>query len=89
MRYRLDLVLKPAEGALIRVIGMVERRGFAPREVHAVPQADGRWALQMTVQGTRPAETLRHQLEKVYDIEAVNIAALDDAADASVSGQAA
>ena len=31
MRYRLDLVLKPAEGALVRVIGMTERRGFAPR----------------------------------------------------------
>ncbi|RBC83969.1 acetolactate synthase, partial [Xanthomonas oryzae pv. oryzae] len=26
MRYRLDLVLKPAEGALVRVIGMTERR---------------------------------------------------------------
>ena len=32
MRYRLDLVLKPAEGALTRVIGMAERRGFAPRD---------------------------------------------------------
>ncbi|MCF5931512.1 acetolactate synthase, partial [Xanthomonas perforans] len=30
MRYRLDLVLKPAEGALVRVIGMTERRGFRP-----------------------------------------------------------
>ena len=33
MRYRLDLVLKPVEGALVRVIGMTERRGFAPRAI--------------------------------------------------------
>ncbi|MFS2046431.1 acetolactate synthase, partial [Stenotrophomonas geniculata] len=30
MQYRLDLVLHPAEGALLRVIGMAERRGFPP-----------------------------------------------------------
>ena len=34
MRYRLDLVLKPAEGALTRVIGMAERRGFTPHSIN-------------------------------------------------------
>ncbi|MET1024156.1 MAG: ACT domain-containing protein [Pseudoxanthomonas sp.] len=73
MQYRLDLIVKPAEGALVRVIGMVERRGFVPRAVHATPHPDGRWRLQMQVESTRPAETLRHQLEKVYDCEAVSV----------------
>jgi acetolactate synthase II small subunit len=41
--------------------------------VHATPHADGRWRLQMQVESTRPAETLRHQLEKVYDCEAVSV----------------
>ena len=73
MQYRLDLIVSPAEGALVRVIGMVERRGFAPRAVHAVPRADGRWELGMHIEGTRPMEALRHQLEKVYDCESVAI----------------
>ena len=48
MHYRLDLVLHPAEGALLRVIGMAERRGFAPRAISSAPVAadDGRWHLQ-------------------------------------------
>lgn len=80
MRYRLDLVLKPVEGALVRVIGMTERRGFAPHAIHGGPDAgDGRWKLQMVVDGGRPAETLRRQLEKVYDCESVDIVALDAA----------
>ena len=39
MQYRLDLVLVPAEGALLRVIGMAERRGFAPRAIVGAPNA--------------------------------------------------
>ena len=80
MRYRLDLVLKPVEGALVRVIGMIERRGFAPRAISGGTNCgDGRWTLQLVVEGSRPAETLRRQLLKVYDCESVAIAALDDA----------
>ena len=80
MRYRLDLVLKPVEGALVRVIGMTERRGFAPRAISGGPDGDsGQWRLQLVVDGSRPAETLKRQLQKVYDCESVQIIALDDA----------
>jgi len=79
MRYRLDLVLKPAEGALVRVLGMTERRGFAPRAIQGSSPGtnDGHWTLQLEVDGSRPAETLRRQLEKMYDCESVDIVALD------------
>ena len=82
MQYRLDLVLVPAEGALLRVIGMVERRGFTPRAVTGGQDADdgGRWHLRLVVDGDRPAETLRRQLDKVYDCVSVQIHALDDVA---------
>ncbi|KAF1698643.1 MULTISPECIES: ACT domain-containing protein [Pseudoxanthomonas] len=79
MRYRLDLVLKPVEGALVRVIGMTERRGFAPRAISGgAGDGDGRWKLQLVVDGGRPAETLKRQLQKVYDCESVEIVPLDD-----------
>jgi len=78
MRYRLDLVLKPVEGALVRVIGMTERRGFAPHAIAGGSDSkDGRWRLQLVVDGGRPAETLKRQLEKVYDCESVEISAVD------------
>lgn len=78
MQYRLDLVLKPVEGALLRVIGMVERRGFAPCAIQGASDADdaGRWHLQLLVNGDRPAETLCRQLEKIYDCESVRITAV-------------
>ncbi|MFA0923474.1 ACT domain-containing protein [Xanthomonas fragariae] len=81
MRYRLDLVLKPAEGALVRVIGMTERRGFRPCAIQGgtAPDDAGRWHLQLDVDSIRPPETLRLQLEKVYDCESVAITAVDPA----------
>ncbi|NDK37922.1 acetolactate synthase [Pseudoxanthomonas gei] len=74
MRYRLDLVLKPAEGALTRVIGMAERRGFTPHSING-RNADGNggWRVELVVDGQRPAETLRLQMLKVYDCVSVEI----------------
>lgn len=79
MQYRLDLVLTPAEGALLRVIGMAERRGFAPRAIAGAPNAAdaGRWHLQLVVDSTRPPETLRRQIGKIYDCVSVRISALE------------
>jgi len=85
MQYRLDLVLTPAEGALLRVIGMAERRGFAPRAIAGAPNAadDGRWHIQLVVDSTRPPETLRRQIEKIYDCVSVRISALEPGTGAS------
>ena len=82
MRYRLDLVLKPAEGALTRVIGMAERRGFTPHSINGDSATeDGRWRVQLVVDGQRPGETLRLQMLKVYDCVSVEITAVETAAE--------
>ena len=74
MRYQLDLTLRHAEGALARVLGTAERRGFQPISVDGEAQADGdRWHLRMTVEGERPAESLQSQLETLYDCLAVEV----------------
>lgn len=76
-RYQLDLCLRHAEGALARVIGTVERRGFRPVGVdgEAFLAADehdgGHWRLRLAVEGARPIEPLTAQLAKVYDCLAV------------------
>ena len=49
MRYRLDLTLRQVEGALVRVLGTTERRGFIPVRVDGETRTDGdRWHLRMT-----------------------------------------
>ena len=76
MRYRLDMTLRRAEGALARVLGTAEHRGFQPLSVDGETQPDGdRWHLSMMVESERPADALKHQLAKLYDCLAVEVAA--------------
>jgi len=80
MQYRLDLVLNVAEGALLRVLGLVERRGFVVQSVQAQrnEEAAHSWQVQLVVSSTRSAETLQRQLEKNYDCQSVQIQPLDE-----------
>jgi len=74
MRYQLELTLRHVEGALARVIGTAERRGFRPVSVEGETRVDGdRWHLRLAVEGERSAESLRSQLEKLYDCLAVEV----------------
>jgi acetolactate synthase II small subunit len=74
MRYQLELTLRRAEGALSRVLGTAERRGFTPLSVDGEAQPDGdRWHLRMTVEGERSDESLQQQLAKLYDCLAVQV----------------
>ena len=60
MRYQLDLTLRQAEGALARVLGAAERRGFRPLAVDGEAQPDGdRWYLRLTVEGDRADASLQ------------------------------
>ncbi len=73
-RYQLDLTLRRAEGALTRVLGTAERRGFRPVSVDGETQSDGdRWHLRLAVEGERAVDTLQSQLEKLYDCLAVEV----------------
>lgn len=80
MQFRLDLELSAAEGALVRVLGMIERRGFTALAIEGA-RADGcaSWQVRLTVQGHRPPATLCHQLEKLYDCTAVRLSELTPA----------
>ncbi|HEY2345105.1 MAG TPA: ACT domain-containing protein [Xanthomonadaceae bacterium] len=74
-RYLLDLTLRHVDGALARVIGAAERRGFTPVGVEGETMTDGdRWYLRLAVESERPVESLRSQLEKLYDCLAVEVA---------------
>ena len=54
MRYQCEMTLRHAEGALVRVLGTTERRGFRPVSFEGDARVDSdRWKLRMTVEGDR------------------------------------
>ncbi len=68
MRHTLHIQLRTCEGAVIRALGLIERRGFRLETVHAgEAQGDGQ-TLRVTVSGTRPVDLLKRQLERLYDV---------------------
>ena len=83
MQFRLDLQLSAAEGALIRVLGMIERRGFTASSLQAERVADGTWQVGMLIDGHRPGPTLAQQLGKVYDCLQVSVQPVASGTDAA------
>ncbi|MGB0638804.1 MAG: ACT domain-containing protein [Myxococcota bacterium] len=73
MNHQLLIHLRSVEGALVRTLGLVERRGYATQRVSAVPVGTHTTMLQLTVSAQRPIDKLIHQLRKLYDVQHVEI----------------
>ena len=68
MNHRLTIKLSGSEGAVIRALGLIERRGFSLGKC-SVGEADisGR-VMKVSVSSTRPGELLKRQLERLHDV---------------------
>jgi acetolactate synthase regulatory subunit len=75
MSRRLQIELDTSEGALLRVLGTVERRGFALLDLRAGKPDEQRYLLQLTLDGARDAEVLCRQLERLVDVRTVRLLA--------------
>lgn len=76
MHYQLDVILRQADGALARVLGTTQRRGYAPISLSArTDPAEAEWRLSMTVASQRSAQGLKAQLDKLHDCLAVEVVA--------------
>ena len=75
MHFQLEIALRQSEGALARVLGTAQRRGYAPIALHAAtdPRAAA-WTLSMTVASERSAHGLKSQLDKLHDCLTVEVA---------------
>lgn len=68
--FTLQVRLRRAEGALVRLLGLVGRRGFEAERVTARPSEDGaRLDVTLQIRGTRPVEILARQLARLHDVE--------------------
>lgn len=73
MNRTFEIDLDHSEGALIRVLGTVERRGFALIELNAdKPDAES-YSIRLRLVGERDPEVLRRQLERLVDVRAVRL----------------
>lgn len=74
MTHSLDLECTAVEGVLVRVLGLTERRGYRPVAVNADTGGDT-VTLSLTVWSERPIELLVRQLDKLFDVRRVALAA--------------
>lgn len=79
MTERLTVELTPAEGAVIRVLGVVERRGYVLRGLSMKEKADSA-SLVIDVEpreASRRVPVLAQQLARLVDVRSVSLVARD------------
>lgn len=70
----LSLIVRREEGVLVRVLGLVVRRGFEPVRVEAhLSAGDATLRVDMTLESERSVDTLARQLRRLYDVDGVEV----------------
>ena len=73
MNHTLRMNVHKVEGALVRLLGLIERRGFAVTSMNAHPDESAQH-VEVTVSvhsAGRSVETLARQIQKLYDVRSV------------------
>ena len=73
MIHTLTIHLSGSEGAVVRALGLIERRGFSLDKcsVGAI-DSSGR-TMEVQVSSTRPGDLLKRQLERLHDVFSVEL----------------
>lgn len=71
MTARFEIRLHQAEGAVLRTLGLIQRRGFTIREIRLEP-GPGHQRLRLALaDSTRDPAVLRRQIERLHDVISV------------------
>ena len=73
MTHSLTLALDRAEGALLRLLGTVERRGWSVVSVNAAETDEAHYSVAMTLDGTRDPDVLCRQLLRLIEVSDVRL----------------
>ena len=76
MKHLMKIELSTTEGALVRVLGMVERRAFAVLSCRMYEQDGDPRLLELSVESDRPVTVLMRQLERLHDVQQVQLPAV-------------
>ncbi|MFS2319044.1 ACT domain-containing protein [Maricaulis sp. D1M11] len=75
MRLDLTVDLFDTEGALLRLVGLVERRGFVINAMHKAQPTEGISRIQLQLDprdSGRRADVLTRQIERLFDVSKVH-----------------
>jgi len=73
MNHTLNITLSGSEGAVIRTLGLIERRGFSLDRCSVGEIENNRRTMEVSVSSTRPGELLKRQLERLHDVYNVEL----------------
>ena len=68
MNHTLTIQLSGSEGAVIRTLGLIERRGFSLGKCSVGEVDSGGRSMEVQVSSTRPGDLLKRQLERLHDV---------------------
>ncbi len=71
--HQLRIELSTAEGAMLRALGLMERRGYLLQTCRLYAEMEGRKVLDIQVESDRPASLLKRQLERLHDVLTVKV----------------
>ena len=73
MNHRLIIEFKGVEGAFLRILGLMERRGYHLHSCSLNRNPDGDCKVDIVVESDRPGDLLKRQLERLYDVTKVQL----------------
>ena len=76
MSHSMEVLLDQAEGALLRLLGTVERRGFALSGLSADQTDAGALAVRLQLEGARDLQVLCRQIERLIDVREVRLVSM-------------
>ncbi|MGA9573790.1 MAG: ACT domain-containing protein [Lysobacterales bacterium] len=73
MNHTLTIRLSGSEGAVIRALGLIERRGFSLDKCSVGEIESNSRMMEISVSSTRPGDLLKRQLERLHDVYSVEL----------------
>lgn len=67
-QHHLQIQLRAGEGAVLRAIGLIERRGFRIDTLNVGEAGGNGRSMQVCVSSVRPGDLLKRQLERLHDV---------------------
>jgi acetolactate synthase II small subunit len=73
MNHTLNIQLSSSEGAVLRTLGLIERRGFSLGNCSFTEVDESGRSMEVTVSSSRPGDLLKRQLERLHDVLSVEL----------------
>ena len=71
--HRLSIEFSGVEGAFLRILGLMERRGYHLQTCTLNRKPDGSCVVDIVVESDRSGDLLKRQLERLYDVTGVHL----------------